>query len=70
MYSTLEDRIAKHKLSYFGHVMRSNGLEKSVVLGMGEGKRGRGRPRIRWMDEIKECTGLTLKDLTSAVSDR
>ena len=41
----------KQKLSYFGHIMRTqDGLEKETVLGMTEDKRRRGRPRDRWLD--------------------
>jgi len=36
--------IEKQKLSYFSHVMRGDGLEKSIMMGMGDGSRGRGRP--------------------------
>ena len=50
--------------------MRGNGLEKAVMLGMGEGKRMRGRPKQRWMDEIVDVTGLTLQELKEAVRDR
>jgi exonuclease III len=68
--SSLENIIARQKLTYFGHVMRSNGLEKDIMTGMGEGKRERGRPRTRWLDEIKERTGLSLQELKEAVRDR
>jgi hypothetical protein len=67
---SLTSVIAKMKLSYFGHVMRANSLEKSVMTGMGEGKRGRGRPRTRWIDEIKQLMGLTMEQLKEAVKDR
>ena len=36
--------IDRQKLRYFGHIMRSDGLEKAIMLGMGEGKRKKGRP--------------------------
>jgi len=52
--------IAKPKLSYFGHVMIGDELEKSIMMGMGDEIRGRGRPRPRWMDEVREMTGLLL----------
>jgi len=52
--------IAKQKLSYFGHVMRGNVFEKSIMMGMGDGSRGRGRPRTRWMDQVREMTGLSV----------
>jgi hypothetical protein len=68
--SLLSDYIAKQKLKYFGHVMRGDGLEKAVMIGMGGGKRGRGRPRMRWLDEIKQLTGLSLQELKEKVRDR
>jgi len=40
--------------------MRGDGLEKSLMMGMGDGSRGRGMPRTRWMDEVWEMTGLSL----------
>jgi hypothetical protein len=66
----LEDTVTKQKLSYFGHVIRNDGLEKTIMLGMGEGKRGRGRPRTRWLDEIREITGRSLQELNEAARDR
>ncbi|GFR95177.1 endonuclease-reverse transcriptase [Elysia marginata] len=57
---SLESLIVKQKLSYFGHIMRKqNSLEKSIMLGMGEGGRRRGRPCMRWKDDIKTVTRLT-----------
>ncbi|KAG1714702.1 Lipase maturation factor 2 [Nymphon striatum] len=49
--------VVKMKLSYFGHVVRANGLEKSLMLGKMEGHRSRGRPRTRWMDGVLKATG-------------
>jgi hypothetical protein len=66
----LEDRVKRQKLSYFGHVVRSDTLEKNIMLGMGEGKRSRGRPKMRWMDEILEVTGLSLPKLLEATRNR
>jgi ribosomal protein L7/L12 len=66
----MSEQIAERKLKYFGHVMRGDGLEKAVMMGMGGGKRERGRPKIRWLDEIKELTGLSLQELKEAVRDR
>ena len=68
--NTLENKMMNQKLSYFGHVMRSHGLEKDVMLGMGNGSRSRGRPRRRWMDEIREVTGLGLTELSTVAADR
>ena len=54
---TLESRVAKAMMSYFGHVSRAEGgMEKEVMMGQMEGKRGRGRPRRRRLDGIKEMT--------------
>jgi len=44
------------KMTYFGHVVRSDGLEKTFMFGMGNGGRSRVRPRRRWMDEVVETT--------------
>ena len=68
--SSLNNMATKQKLSFFGHVMRNDGLKKSVMMDIGEGKRGRGRPRTRWLDEIKECTDLSLQELKEATRDR
>ena len=57
---SLENIILNRKLSYFGHVIRGQGLESTVMLGMGNGQRNRGRPRKRWIDEVRESTGLGL----------
>jgi len=55
---------------YFGHVMRRSSLEKSVMTGMGECARGRGRPKMRWLDKVIGSTNLSLLDIRSAVGDR
>ena len=67
----LEALIKKQQLSYFGHIMRSeNSLEKSMMLGMGGGARKRGRPRARWLDDIKAITNCTLNELCGLTRDR
>ena len=67
----LEALIKKQQLSYFGHIMRSeNSLEKSMMLGMGGGARKRGRPRARWLDDIKAITNCTLTELCALTRDR
>ena len=59
---SLEGRITKIKLTYFGHIMRRNeSLEKDIMLGKVEGKRSRGRPPLRWIDTVKN-------DMTSNIS--
>ena len=67
----LETLINKQRLSYFGHIMRrENSLEKSIMLGRGDGTRKRGRPRARWLDGIKAVTNCTLTELCGSARDR
>ena len=51
--------IKKQKLSYFGHIKRHNTLEKLFLEGTCEGRRGRGRPRRRWTQDIGEWMGFS-----------
>ena len=68
---SLEGKINNQKLSYFGHIMRSkDSLEKSILVGKCEGKRKRGRQRMRWLDNLKEVTGKDLIELKELVQDR
>src|SRR6218665_3005237 len=48
-YETLQQTALRRKLGFFGHVMRSDGLEKRMMLAHGDGRRRRGRPRREWM---------------------
>jgi hypothetical protein len=51
--------------------MRTEGtLERDIILGKVEGHRRQGRPRLRWIDSIKEATGLSLEVLKESVKDR
>ena len=50
--------------------MRSDGLEKQMMLACGEGSRKQGRPRRKWMDEIHERTGMNLAELRDATEER
>ena len=50
--------VKKRKLKWFGHVTRGTGLSKTILQGTVPGKRGRGRPRRTWTDNIREWTGL------------
>ena len=52
--------VKSQKLRYFGHVKRHDSLEKLVLEGMVEGKRGRGRPRRKWGDDIEEWLGVSV----------
>jgi hypothetical protein len=68
---SLEATILRLKLRYFGHVMRTKGsLERDIMLGQVEGYRRQGQRRLRWVDSIKESTGLRLETLKETVKDR
>ena len=58
---SLEGRILKLKLQYFGHLMqRTELLEKTLTLGKIEGRRRRGRQRMRWLDSIPDLKDVNL----------
>ena len=68
---SLEGLMLKLKPQYFGHLMgRANSLEKTLMLGKIEGRRRRGRQRMRWLDGTTDSVGTRLSMLWEMVTDR
>ena len=67
---SLLNTIKKRKCQYFGHIIRGDGVQRLLMEGRINGRRGRRRPRTMWTDNIKEWTKISYNDCIRVVQDR
>ena len=67
--TSLLNTIKKRKCPYFGHIIR-DGVQRLLMEGRINGRRGRGRPRAMWTDNIKEWTKISYNDCIGVAQDR
>ena len=66
---SLEELMLKLKLQYFGHLMRTDSLEKTLMLGKIKGRRRRRRQRMRWLDGIADSMDMSVSRFQWSVMD-
>ena len=67
---TLVDMIKRRKLAYFGHLVRSDDIQRSLLVRKLDGKRSRGRQRITWASNITEWAGMKHSNCIRLAKDR
>ena len=67
---SLLSTIKKRKCQYLGHIIRGDGIQRLLMEGRINGRRGRGRPRTMWTDNIKEWTKMSYNDCIRVAQDR
>ena len=68
--TTIIETIKKRQLSYYGHIRRHDTLQRKILEGKVEGKRGRGRKRKSWIGNIEETTGKMINECCEIARDR